>query len=459
MIRTLLLLALVLAASPAPAQPRYLPQPDTLYYEGVNPYRMYVVRGADTVGGPVRALTVERQVWRRSGEGLSVEVHQDPVDLTPEPSTEVLELTPRGEVTAAGPSGRWDFVLRLPATGELHEGRVWADTSGSVVDGQDGLQAWRELRVERITDTLGSRMAIIRGTGTMRFVNVQPAQEGSDAGGWLDVTGPVRETFLFDLRSGRMAVREWWMDLRGIGVFPAAGGAADTVPAGLFSSDTTRLVSRERARLITRGLPPGDTTATFGGMYFKHTVHRDGATLRSGFVRPDGMLTTVRATYRGGQTLRYEMLATEGLQEPVRRTVRPVDGGLRVEGGRDTVMPLPALPWAVADYAMHEHLGPALAQLARDGGEEARLAVFRPYPLRWDTLDVQLRAVDGEVLLATLRGGDTVEVLLLHKDGALLYVERVEPGSFQRRPRNGSEQAKRLDALIGLLLGEEAAAP
>lgn len=458
MIRILLLLALVLAASPAPAQPRYLPQPDTLYYEGVNPYHMYVVRGADTVGGPVHALTVERQVWRRSGDGLSVEVRQDPVDLSPVPFTDTLELSPRGEVTAA-PGGRWDFVPRLPATGELHEGRVWADTAGSVADGRDGLQAWRELRVERITDTLGSRMAIIRGTGTMRFVNWQSAEEGSDTRGWMDVTGPVRETFLFDLRNGRMAAREWWMDLRGIGVFPMAGGAADTVPAGLFSSDTTRLVSRERARLLTRGLPPGDTTATFGGMYLKHTVHRDVGTLQSGFVRSDGMLTTVRATYRGGETLRYEMLATQGLQEPVRRTVRPVDGGLRVEGDRDTVMPLPALPWTVADYAMHEHLGPALAQLARDGGEEARLAVFRPYPLRWDTVDVQLQPVDGNVLLATLRGGGTAEVLLLQKDGTLLYVERVEPTPFQRRPRSGSEQAKRLDALIDVLLGEDAEAP
>lgn len=67
--------------------------------------------------------------------------------------------------------------------------------------------------------------------------------------------------------------------------------------------------------------------------------------------------------------------------------------------------------------------------------------------------------MDGDVLLATLRGGGTAEVLLLEKDGTLLYVERVEPTPFQRRPRNGSEQAKRLDSLIDILLDENPEAP
>lgn len=452
--RILLLIALAVGAAPASAQARYLPQADTLYYEALNPYRIYIVRGGDTLGGPVRSLKVERHVWRASDGGLTVETRLDRPANPAAPLRETLELNARGLVTAIpgntdGSAARWDFVLRLPG-GELQPGTVWHDTldtaGGDSPD--DAFQVWRELRVERIADTLGSRVAIVRSTGTVRFRQTFSLGEEGGTQWWMDVSGPMDETFLFDLAHGRMPGREWSMDLRGIAGVPRAGGAIDTLPAGLISSDTMRLVTPERARLLLRGLPAGDTTHSTGTMSFVHTVHEAGGAMESGFVRPDGMLTTVRAAYRHGLPTRYEMLSTQGLKEPVRRTVLAENGRLRVSGDRDTVMPLPEGPWAVADYAMHEHLAPALARLAGEGQVRAALAVYRPYPMRWDTVDVTVQPVTDDVLLATLRSGEVLEMMLLEKDGTLVYVERIEPTGVQRGPRSGTEQAKRVNALV-----------
>jgi hypothetical protein len=251
MIRILLLLALAAAAAPAAAQARYLPQTDTLYYEALNPHRMYfVVPGGDTVGDPVRALNVERHVWRQSDGGLTAEVRQDAVDGGQPPSKDVLEVSPRGVVTAIRQGeqdyrGRWDLVLRLPADGDLRPGRMWHDTL-SRTRGKNAFEVWRELRVERIADTLGSRIAIVRGTGTLHYRDSYPSRAGKEW--WIDVSGPTHETFLFDLTHGRMAGREWWMDLRGTAAFPNGDGGMDTLPAGLFSTDTTRMISAEEAR-------------------------------------------------------------------------------------------------------------------------------------------------------------------------------------------------------------------
>jgi hypothetical protein len=450
--RALLLLPALASAQAAAAQARYLPQPDTLWYESVNPYRMYVVHGGDTLGTPVRSASVERQVWRDAGERLRVDARVKPLDQPHPRPHEGFEVTPGGRVVvlhegAGDHRGRWDLVLRLPPDGVLEPGRVWQDTlddHGVFADGEYAFQARRELRVERIADTLGSRMAVVRGTGTLRYRDFYRADP--DPAWWIDVAGPMDETFLFDLRNGRMAAREWWMDLRGIAGAPRPGGV-DTVPAGLLSRDTTRLVSAERGRLLARGLPLGDTTNSSGAMSFVHTVRMAGDTVESGFVRPDGLLITARAVYRGGVTERYEMLSTEPMEEPVRRVVSVRDGMIHVAGGRDTVMPVPDGAWSVSDYAMDEHLAQAVVRVARAGREEAEIAVLRPWSLQWDRATVLIRPFGG-VIAAIVDYDGVREALLLEKEGTLLYAERLGPGTARRRPPDGSERARRLDALL-----------
>lgn len=269
--RRILLLALIAGAAPAGAQARYLPQAEPLYYHSVNPYRMYVVVRGDTVGEPVRSRNAERHVWRQSGEGLAVDVRIDDVPGERPRVWDVLQVSPRGVVTAIpvgekDHQGRWDFVLRLPADGDLRPGRVWHDTL-SITAGENAFQAWRELRVDRIADTLGSRIAVVRGTGTLRYRDTWPAARGKTW--WIDVTGPMEETFLFDLDHGRMSMRQWRMELRGTAGLPSRAGGTDTLPAGLISANTTRAISAARWRrlaredFVTKSLRPGPRRAIF----------------------------------------------------------------------------------------------------------------------------------------------------------------------------------------------------
>lgn len=452
----------VLAAAPAASQARYLPQSDTLFYEDLNPYRMYFVRGADTLGPAVRAFSVRRQVWRADGQGLRVEEREDDLQVHGGTRSTVFEVTPRGVVrTIDGRSnvekGQFDLVLRLPADGGLHAGRVWHDTIDHVTPvpgGEYVYQAVRELRVERMADTLGGRMAVVRGRGRLRYRHVEPMDSTATAFWWMDVSGPVDETFLFDVGNGRMAAREWRMDLRGTSAFPGPGGRMDTLPAGLLSMDTVRLVTAERARRVGRGLPDGDTTVTAAaqGDILLHTVRRSGAEVESGFRLNDGTTLTARARHEGGRAVRYALVHTRPHEPPLERVVELADGVLRVTGGRDTALALPAGAWTVADYGLEEHLAPALAHLALRGERQGEIHVLRPFTLHWDRAQVNVVPV-RDAFAAVVRVEpegirDLVMVLVVSKDGDLLYAEGQPPNESTRRPPQGSARAKRLDQLL-----------
>jgi hypothetical protein len=464
-------LLLALAAAPAAAQARYLPQADTLYYESLNPYRMYAVRGGDTLGGPVRSYSINRQVWRAEGGGLVVETRTELLSAHPTRRESVLEVTPRGAVrTEDGEAdrafGQYDAFVRLPPDGDLREGRIWHDTLSSVVPvpgGEYAFQAWRELRVERIVDTLGARMAVIRGTGRMRYRHTDPVDSAGARPWWMDTSGPLRETFLFDLEHGRMAAREWWMDLRGIGGFPRADGGVDTLAAGLLSADTLRLVSAERARVMARPME-GDTMVTTAaqGDILLHVVRRGGACVRSGFGLNDGTRLTAEACHPGGRTERYALVHTRPTAEPMRRTVVLADGMLRVSGDRDTTLAVPPGRWAMSEHGMDEHLAPLLAAMALAGETQAEISVLRPFTLAWDRVRVELAPVE-DAIMGTLRWepeGETLTAavfVLVSKGGDLLYAEGVQPHVYLRRPPPGTVAAKRVDALVQAairLLGE-----
>ncbi len=467
--RILALLA-VLAAAPAASQARYLPQADTLFYENLNPYRMYFVRGGDTLGPSVRAFSIQRQVWRADGQGLRVDERQEFLQVHGRTRATVFQVTPRGIVrTVDGQAnvekGQYDLVMRLPADGDLHEGRVWHDTVDHAVPvpgGEYVYHAVRELRVERMADTLGGRMAVVRGTGRLRYRHAEPVDSAAGTSWWMDVSGPVDETFLFDVDRGRMAVREWRMDLRGTSAFPGARGGMDTLPAGLLSMDTVRLVTAERARLMARPLP-GDTTVTAAaqGDILLHAVRRRGTEVESGFRLNDGTMLTARARHEGGRAVRYALLHTRPHEPSLERVVELVDGRLRVTGDRDTALALPAGAWTVADYGMDEHLAPAVAHLALQGQVEGEIHVLRPSALSWDRAQVTVvpvRDAFAVVLRMEPEGiRDVTTVLVVSKDGDLLYAEGQPPNESTRRPPEGSARAKRLDLLLDAL--RELAAP
>lgn len=459
--RSLLAILALLAAAPAVAQGGYRAQPDTLYVENLNPFRMWVVRGGDTLANPVRSLAVERQVWRDAGDSLVVPVVTHTLNLSAKVESETLGMSRRGHVTsvdgqAAKVRGRYDFVLRLPPGLTLAERTVWADTNHNAlpVEGGDySIRIVRELRVERLVDSLGSRVAVVRGTGTMHYHDTYPSEPGRFW--WLDVTGPVRETFVFDVRNGRQVGREWWMDLRGTAGFPETGGAVDTVPAGLFSADTARMISAERARLLTRALPAGDTTVTRDAErpVLLHTVRRAGDVIESGILARDGALTTMRAESRDGVPTRVELLRTAAHQEPWRRTLAVEGGRLRVTGYGDSLLAIPAGVWTIGGERMHEHLAAALARATADARNDVEISLLDPFTLNWDRVRARVMPFEDVLLgvTSTKRGdAERLLVMLITKRGDLLYAQAAtgEVTDFTRAPHDGSPALKRVGRLL-----------
>jgi hypothetical protein len=68
-------------------------------------------------------------------------------------------------------------------------------------------------------------------------------------------------------------------------------------------------------------------------------------------------------------------------------------------GMEDTSLVLPELPWAVADYGMEELLLPLFDGPPRTTAQ--RLAVFRPFGSKWDTLSLVTSAPDSTWIVAT----------------------------------------------------------
>ena len=76
-------LAALAPAAPAQSRPvaRYLVAPDTLRYELDNPYRMYWMRGADTLGDPRHEHSVETHQWRGTVAAPEVVIRSVSLDV------------------------------------------------------------------------------------------------------------------------------------------------------------------------------------------------------------------------------------------------------------------------------------------------------------------------------------------------------------------------------------------
>ena len=231
----------------------YRPQRDTIAYESLNTYLMFFVRGADTLGEPVTTRTRERQHIAARGTELVVWVGLQSLDGQPFSFDDTYTITPGGRVTAVGtkpvteaPNARVDLLPRFPdPTATLAVGLSWRDTVAvrhSLPYGDTYYSVQRQFRVQRLIDTLGTRVAHIVATGTMRLR--QGGWQDSSAGTvwWQEVAGPVADTVWFDTRGGALIGDVTVMRLMGTGgAGPKSGGA--TMPSGLYS-----LVRRQRSR-------------------------------------------------------------------------------------------------------------------------------------------------------------------------------------------------------------------
>ncbi|MGE3525961.1 MAG: hypothetical protein AB7I33_08565 [Gemmatimonadales bacterium] len=457
----LLTLCLLLAPLPLAAQlpARYQASPDTLIYTIDNPFCLYWVSGADTIGDPMHERSVETHLWSGAGGNLDVRIHQLSLDVGRRATTDTYTVTPAGRVVQVGhrppaPRDRIDLLLRLPGT-PIRVGSTWRDTvGGSSADSPwpDRYEVSLEYRVSRLFDTLGtSGVADIEARGLVNFALGFWKDSLAGTTGWMEVSGPVTEHFLFDTRQGRLLRRDWSMDLRGRGVSQAG---PDTVPAGLRSEEVMVLDDSPRSRFLLQPLPGTDTSVTFSegkGAILLHTVDREGDSLIASLSRNDGLVGIAEVTFDSGVPAGYSAAWADSIRLK-RQEVTPGPDGLhlRRSDGADTTFVIPEGVWGIADYAMQELLVPILLAVPRDG-QLRPFAVFRPTAAHWDTGTAQVINRAGAVLVI-LRwdSADKAQALLLTPEGDYLYGENSDPRDATRNPLNDRRMSE-LKAILDRL--------
>jgi hypothetical protein len=197
--------------------------------------------------------------------------------------------------------------------------------------------------------------------------------------------------------------------------------------------------------LAVRSLPPGDTLVTWTarGPVLFHTGARDSGGVRAGLLRNDRMLGLADVRWSAGTphsfrttwfTIKADLLdsvVSEGIQR---------DSGLVIKrsGTRDTTLALPSTAWAIADYGMEELLLPAFDSIGRR--LPYRLAVLRPYGLKWDTLTVTERTkVVGRAWdVVSYTENDEQWRLAITPDSHLLWLRRSKHPEDEKRPLEGT---------------------
>jgi hypothetical protein len=90
-----------------------------------------------------------------------------------------------------------------------------------------------------------------------------------------------------------------------------------------------------------------------------------------------------------------------------------------------TVLSVPTIPWAVADFGMEEQLIPLFRSMAVVSQAQP-VALLRPYHIRWDTISVLVRDNGGLRMAVTLGRDRAREAWIIDENGRLLYVRRVD---------------------------------
>jgi hypothetical protein len=201
-------------------------------------------------------------------------------------------------------------------------------------------------------------------------------------------------------------------------------------------------------QFATRPLPPGDTLVLFNPEpVLFYTAGYGSDVTRSAMLRGDGLIGTQETRWANGLVSSFSTLWTRG-DSTVRRVRGTVDGRrLRLTSARDMVLALPSLPWGVADYSLEEQLAPIFLAL-RPQPTPQRVAVFRPFLSKWDTVSVEVRAVaGGKARLVRTANGKMRETLLFDERGRLLLARRLDIVG-ERRPLVGSERDLELKALL-----------
>lgn len=238
-----------------------------------------------------------------------------------------------------------------------------------------------------------------------------------------------------------------------IGVTVTTSGAAQIDTADFHA----HVVDFIRTRAI-RPLPTGDTLVTWndGHPVLFHSARQDAAGVHGGMLRADAMLGVTDVRWQGQVPTSFTTVWIVPKQNAIDST--SIRGTVTVEGLRlsrtgqpDTVLALPKLTWAVADYGMDELLLPAFDHLP--AAKPVQIAVFRPYDSKWDTLTVSAgeRNRDWRVVRWTDSKGERW-TLSLYRDAHMLWLRRSEHAQDEEHALEGSPLGDVFRRLRGELL-------
>lgn len=185
--------------------------------------------------------------------------------------------------------------------------------------------------------------------------------------------------------------------------------------------------------LVPRPIPEGDIFVTWSPKPEVYTtVRRTDSTVASGLVSTDGLVGTAEAVWQGGRQREVRLRWTRGSATLMELDVRFEAGVIHFAGTRDTAFQAPSLPWVVADYGMEDQLLPLIQ--AEGDPRRLRVAVYRPYQAKWDTLRVVCRKTEAATL-ATVTASDGEHFFwTITADGALVRLTRDRDPGFERRP-------------------------
>lgn len=180
-------------------------------------------------------------------------------------------------------------------------------------------------------------------------------------------------------------------------------------------------------------LPAGDTSVTWrpDSPILYHTARRDGAMMRTGMARSDGLVGALEVRWGEQGIVAFGSRWSRPDSVEVDWTGRVSPQGIEVRGpGGDRQLALPGMRWLVADYAMEDQFTPLFASLRP--GDSVAVAVLRPYLLKWDTVTVVVSGTANALRVRMFQGPPAPLDVLLAPDAAILRTSRGT--EFERRP-------------------------
>ncbi len=179
-------------------------------------------------------------------------------------------------------------------------------------------------------------------------------------------------------------------------------------------------------------LPVGDTLVSwYGNPVLLHTVRRTSDEITTGMLRADSLYGSSRVRWVADRPTSFEVrwLQADSVLLDIAGSL--VGDTLRLSGTTNLALGVPELPWAVADYGMEDQLLPLLDMAGV--AEPLRIAAYRPFAAKWDTLVVTRQPLTGGVLYELRSSDGKRDWWLVSQEGALVQLRR-EGQALERRP-------------------------